>query len=238
VDWTPTERTQLSVTSEQRFFGNSHSISFEHRTPRTVWKYTDSRDLSTGFDQLRLGSRGTAYDLYFTQFASIEPDPVARAALVSNFLRSNGIAPNTVVLGGSIASAALVQRRQDLSFAWAGLRDTLTVLASRSRGERADRVVVVTDDFANGNIVRQRGVSVDLAHRLTPQASLKLTTSVQNSSGTADTRSSMLRSLLIGWSGRIGAHTIASLSGRHSSGGGSSKAYTESAMIATLSLQF
>ena len=238
VEWTPTERTRLSATSEQRFFGNSHSISFEHRTPRTVWKYTDSRDLSTGFDQLRLGSLGTAYDLYFAQFASLEPDPVARAALVDKFLQSNGIAPNTVVLGGSMASTALVQRRQDLSFAWAGLRDTLTILISQARGERADGTVLVADDFANGNIVRQRGFSLVLAHRMTPQSSLNVTASLQNSSGSADTRTSKLRSVLLGWTGRLGPRTSVSLSGRHSRGDSAAESYVESAVIATLSLQF
>jgi uncharacterized protein (PEP-CTERM system associated) len=238
VDWSPTDRTRLSATREQRFFGNSHLISFEHRTPRTVWRYSDSRDLTTGFEQLRLGSLGTVYDLYFAQYASLVPDPVLRATFVNALLRSRGIAPNTVVLGGSLASAALVQRSQDLSFAWIGLRDTLTVMLSQGRGERADRVVVVTDDFANGNIVRQRGFSLGLAHRLTPQSSLNVTASLQTSTGSVDTRSSKLRSLLVGWTARLGVHTSASLSGRHTRGNSLSEPYTESAVIATVSLQF
>jgi uncharacterized protein (PEP-CTERM system associated) len=238
VDWAPTERTKLSATREQRFFGNSHAISFEHRTPRTVTKYTDSRELSTGLDQFRPGSLGTVYDLLFTQFASQVPDPTARAALVNTFLRNNGIAPNTVVLGGTSASATLVQRRQDLSFAWIGLRDTLTLVLSQSQGERAQQSLSAIDDFANGNQVRQRGVSLLLAHRLTPQSSLNVAASLQNTSGTTDTRTSKLRTLLIGWSGRLGPHTSAALSGRHSTGNSTSEAYTESAVVATVTLQF
>ncbi|MEO5698272.1 MAG: TIGR03016 family PEP-CTERM system-associated outer membrane protein, partial [Burkholderiaceae bacterium] len=238
-DWTPTERTRISAIREQRFFGNSHAFTLEHRTPRTVWKFTDSRDLASGFNQLRLGSLGTAYDLFYTQFASIEPDPVARAVLVNAFLQSNGIAPNTVVLGGSLASATLVQRRQELSFGWSGLRDTLTISIAQSEGDRAEQVVIVNDDFANGNRVRQRGVSVSLAHRLTPVSALNVTATVQTSSGTVDARSSRLRTLTIGWSGEVSARTRLSLSGRHSRSDGSpDNRYDESALIGTLDMRF
>ncbi len=239
VDWTPTERTRLSATRTQRFFGNSHSYSVVHRTPRTVWTYTDSRDLTTGFGQLRLSRLGTAYDLFFAQFASIEPDPVARAVLVNTFLRNNNIPANTVVLGGTLASATLVQRIQALSFAWSGLRDTLTVSLSQGQSQRADQVVVVSDDFANGNQVRQRGLSVGWAHRLTPSSTLNAMVSAQTSRGSVDGRSSRLETVLVTWAERLGDRTAVTVSGRHSRGDTSGQeGYTESALIATLSRQF
>jgi uncharacterized protein (PEP-CTERM system associated) len=174
----------------------------------------------------------------FAQTASLVPDPALRAIFVSAYLRSRGIAPDTVVLGGSLASAALVQRSQDFSFAWLGLRDTLIVSMSQGRGERADPVVVVTDDFAGGNVLRQRGLSVSLAHRLTPQSSLNVTASLQNSTSSIDTRSSKLRTLLVGWTSIVSPGTTASLTGRHTRGSTFSDPYTESAVIAAVSLQF
>ena len=239
LDWTPNERTSLSVTRTRRFFGDSHSYSFAYRTPRTAWNYTDSRDLTSGFGQLRLTRLGTTYDLLFAQFASIEPDPVKRAVLVNLFLQNNNIAPDTVVLGGSLASATLVQRAQTLSFAWLGLRDTLTVALSRSEGERADRVVVVSDDVANGNQVRQRGLSIGWAHRLTPTSTLNATLAVQSSSGSVSGQSSHLKTGLVTWAERLGDRTSVTLSARHSRGDSSgNEGYNESALIATLSRQF
>jgi uncharacterized protein (PEP-CTERM system associated) len=238
-DWTPNERTSLSVSRTRRFFGDSHTYSFAYRTPRTVWNYTDNRDLTSGFGQLQLTRLGTTYDLLFAQFASIEPDPVARAVLVTTFLQQNNISPNTVVLGGSLASASLVQRVQSLSFAWLGLRDTLTVALSKSDGQRADRVVVVSDDFANGNQVRQRGLSVGWAHRLTPSSTLNANLSVQNSSGSVNGLSSRFTTGLLTWAERLGGHTSVTLSARHSRGDSSGdEGYNESALIATLSKQF
>jgi uncharacterized protein (PEP-CTERM system associated) len=107
IDWSPTERTRLSGQYEKRFFGSSHSLIFEHRTPRTAWKLRDVEDIVTNFGQPVAGQAGTAYNLFFTQFASVQPDPVLRGALVDEFLRVRGIAPTQQLFSGSLATAPL-----------------------------------------------------------------------------------------------------------------------------------
>ncbi len=72
VEWNPSERTSLSASAEKRFFGTAHSLRFAHRTPNTAWTVSDSRDISTNSTQGN-ASFGSAYDLFFRQFASIEP---------------------------------------------------------------------------------------------------------------------------------------------------------------------
>lgn len=238
LDWTPTERTRLSMQSEQRTFGNSHAIVFEHRTPRTVWTYSDTRDVTTGFGQSASGSQGTVYDLLFTQFASLQPDPALREKLVTDFLQTNGIQPTAQVFTGSQASAVTLQRQQQLSFAWLGIRDTLTFVAIQSEARRIDTVSAVVDDFANGNRVRLRGFSLALAHRLTPQSALNLVASVDRTSGSTTTQATRLRTISLGWTGRLGAHSNASLIARHSRFDGTSEPYSESALAATVSLWF
>ena len=238
LDWKPTERTRISVQREQRFFGNSHTYDLEHRTPRTVWSYRDTRDISTGFGQPTAGSLGTAYDLFFAQFASRQPDPALRATLVNNFLQANGIAPTTQVFGGSLASAVMLQRRQELSFALLGIRDTVTFMASRSDARRLDSIVSVADDFSNGNNVRQRGYSVNLAHRLTPLSALNLIASMDRTSGSTAAQSTRLRSISLAWSGRLGPHSSGSLGARHSVFDSATNPYKETAATAALSLQF
>lgn len=238
VDWTPTERTRLTVQREQRFFGKSHAFVFEHRMSRSVWRFSDTRDVSTGFGQSAPGSLGTAYDLFFTQFASLQPDPALRARLVDDFLQANGIPPSTKVFTGSQASAATLQRQQTLSFALLGIRDTLTFSASQREGRRLDTVVVAADDFANGNLVRQRGFSLGLAHRLTPQSALNLVASMDRTNGSTTAQATRLRSISLGWTGRLGPRSNASLTARHAKFDGSTEPYSESALSAALILQF
>ena len=238
IDWTPTERTKVSASGERRFFGNSHSFVFEHRTPRSVWRISDSRDISTGFNQPALGSQGTIYDLLFAQFASLQPDPVLRAQLVNDFLRAAGIPPSAVLPTGSLTSAVTLQRQQELSFALLGLRDTVTFAASQSEARRLDSVVAVSDDFANSNQVRQRALSVNWAHRLTPQSALNLLASLARTSGTVGSQSTSLRTIALNWTSSVGPRSNLVLGARHAVFDGATRSYTESAVTASLGIRF
>lgn len=238
IEWEPTERTQLAGKIEKRFFGNYHSLSFAHRTPRTVWRYTDTQDVTTGFGQPVPGSQGTAFDLFFAQFASIQPDPVQRAALVNEFLRINGIVPTAQIFTGSLASAPTRERRQELSFALLGIRDTVTFGASQTQGLRLDNTTPIADDFANNNLVKQRGFGIGVSHRLTPTAALNLLSSIDRTSGSVTSQSTTLRSLSLYWTDRLGPHGSLSLGARHSSFSSATQPYDENALTAAVSLRF
>lgn len=54
VSWFPTDRTRLSASRAHRSFGETHSAVFEHKTALTVWKFTDSRDISAAPSQANL----------------------------------------------------------------------------------------------------------------------------------------------------------------------------------------
>jgi len=238
IDWYPTERTKLSGQYEKRFFGSSHSLIFEHRTPRTAWRFSDIEDIVTGFGQPVAGQAGTAYNLFFSQFASIQPDPVLRAALVDEFLRVNGIDPTTQLFPGSLAQAPTRQRRQELSFALLGIRDTITFAASQTRGVRVDPLSTAVDDFANNNLVRQRGLSVTMGHLVTPTAGLNLVVSVDRTSGSTDAQSTTLRTARLHWTDQFGPRGGYSLGIHHSSFSSPLNPYTETGAIATLALRF
>jgi uncharacterized protein (PEP-CTERM system associated) len=237
VDWRPSERTTASASIERRFFGNSHSVVLEHRSPRSVWSFRDTRGVTTGFAQPTLGSRGTAFDLLLAHFASLQPDPALRAHLVDNFLQANGIPPTAVLFTGSLTSAVTLERRQELSFAMLGIRDTLMLAASQSEARRLDTVVAVSDDFANANNVRQRGLQLDWAHRLTSRSALNVLASLVKTTGTANVASTNLRTFALNWTSQVGARTNLSLGGRHISSSSSISPYTESALTATLSFR-
>ena len=80
--WTPSPVTRVSAQYDERAFGKTYSLAIEYRTPLTVWQLTDSRSLTTSGNQLQAGSRGSMFDLFYAQFASIEPDPLRRIDLV------------------------------------------------------------------------------------------------------------------------------------------------------------
>lgn len=237
MDWSPSTLTKLSASGERHSFGNTHMLSFEHRTARTAWKISDSRGLLDTPGTTNFGVSGSIYDLFFNQFASREPNPVARAQLVDSFLQANGLSPNAVAVNGFLSSAVSLEHRTDLSFALLGVRDTVTFIATRSESSRLDGLSTAVDDLSNSSLVRQRGFSVNYVHRLTPNYSLGLVASQQNTSGVLSVQDSKLRLLNFSVTGRVGKQTTASVGLRRIVFSGA-EPYTETAVVGTLIAQF
>ncbi|MDP2370765.1 TIGR03016 family PEP-CTERM system-associated outer membrane protein [Rhodoferax sp.] len=238
VNWSPAPTTTLSANASNQSFGQGHSLSFEHRTPRTVWRVSDFRGVATTPGQLISTSVGSIYDLYFSQFASTEPDPIKRAQLVTNFLQTNGLNPNTPVIAGYLTSAVLLQRRQDASFALLGVRGTLTFLASRSNNRRLDTLSGAADDLLNSSAITQQGFSVSYAHRLTPDTGLNAIASQQRTQGSATQPETSLRTLSLNVTSRVGRQSTASFGARRSAFDSPTVPYTESALTGSLTVQF
>lgn len=239
INWVPSETTKLSASRQNRSYGSSHNISFEHRTPRTAWRFNDSRDVSATPSQTGLASRGSIYDLLFSQLASSEPDPVLRAALVNDKLRVDGLNPNATVVSSFLTSALSLQRRQDLSFVLLGVRDTVTFNVNRSEGYRLDTTVGgITDDLSNFAAVRQRGLSVSYAHRLTPDTSMNVVASTQKASDSQGLQSTSTKGVNVSVTTRVGTQSTAILGVRRVVFESATAPYTESAVSGTLNVQF
>lgn len=239
VRWSPSERTRLSASRDYLSFGEGHNVSFDHRTGRTAWRFSDIKEVSTTPTQTGITNQGLNYDILYSQFASIEPDPVLRAQLVNAFLQANGINPNATATRGFLTSAVTLTRRQDLLFALLGVRDTITFIATRNESRRLDTLSTSVDDLTTSSVVRQRGFSVNYSHRLTPNYALSVLASQQNTSGSSSLQDTTLRSVNVNVTGRVGRKSFGSVGARHtiaSTGGAGS--YVENAVFANLNVQF
>ena len=238
MNWTPTERTKFSAQANHRFFGNGHNLSFEHRFAKSIWRISDSKDVSTNTGQPGAASLGTNYDLFYSLFASQVPDAAQRAIYTSNFLQQRGINPSAVAVGGFLSSAASLIRRQEVSYALSGVRDTVTLSATRSETRRLGQPADAQGDLANSNLVVQHGISLGLSHRLTPTSAANLTFSQQNTSGALVNQVSTLRSVLANWSATLGARTTVMLGARYVSYNATLNSYHEKAIYSSLTRLF
>lgn len=232
--WLPGPRTTLRFDSDRRFFGRSHSLQFSHRMARTVLTLSDTRNLNTS------GVAGRAevslYDMLYA--LSREPDPVKRDLEVRSLLQQQGLDPNqTVVVGGFLTSAATVERRQQASVTYQGLRFTVNLSAFVGNTSRASSSSTADDDLSAGD-VRQSGFTSTLSYRLTPSDNLAVSIQQQRTAGSGGREGNDLTSLLATWSSTLGRYTSGSLALRHSVSGGQANAYTENALIGSLQIRF
>jgi uncharacterized protein (PEP-CTERM system associated) len=238
LNWSPSENLKLSANRLNRSFGETHSFSVEARSARTSWRFSDSTDVTATPSQNGASQLGVNYDLYFAQFATVEPDPVKRAVLVNAYLQVNGISPVANVVSGFLTSAVSLQRRQDFFMALLGMRDTITFLVSRSSSARLDTLAASADDLSNSNTITQTGLSVNYSHRLTPDASLTVLASSQQSGDALGIQDTTTKTVNVSVSSKLGKKTAATLSARRVVFESKVNPYSESAITGTVNVQF
>jgi uncharacterized protein (PEP-CTERM system associated) len=214
-EWTPTERTQVAAVWERRFFGDGHSVSLQHRTARSAWRFTDRKEESILPNQLAFAGAGTAFDLLFDALAASIPNPVDRAREVERLLLQSGIPRDLALRFGFLTNRSYVERVRDASVALLGVNNTVTFSAHVSErlaiGAGSGRV----DDFVLSPDIEQRGVSASWSRRISELSSLNVLASHIRSSGAAgtvaDSKHSMVRVLL---SHRLGPRTHGTVGAR------------------------
>jgi uncharacterized protein (PEP-CTERM system associated) len=232
LSWAPSERTRLFMEQEKRFFGNAHNISFTHRMSRLVLRYTDSRNLSYGLGQ---SLQGTWYDLISQQYTSVTNE-AERNTLVQQWLATHNVNGNSEAVQSFLSAAVTVQRVQQLSFAWEGLRDTLAFSLQQTSGRREDSAVVVDDVFSRNRDINLRGMQLTLSHRLTPLSTLTLGYNQRRTGGSQE--SITVRTSTLQWSTQLGPRTTFSLLGRRARSASSAQPYKESAAVGTFGMTF
>lgn len=238
ADWA-VARTKLSALLEQRFFGRAHTLSFEHRSPRTAWRISDTKNVNVSPEQFGRATLGSLYDLLFFQFESIEPDPVRRALLVESFLLANGLNGQTPIEIGFSSSGARLQRRQDVSFTLIGLRETLSLVATQSRSSSLfNSSTTGQDDLSVSSFVRQQTYSLSYTRRLQPGTSLNVLVSRLRSLGSEALQSTTLKSYSISLSTEVGQQTSASIGLRRAEFDSPTAPYTEHSIRGGLTVRF
>ena len=251
-DWTPGERTRLSVFKEKRFFGDGHRINFNHRFPLSSVTFSDTKDVTVLPNQFSTVGMGTVFDLFFqicSQQLANDPTLSANptlldieAARCANTLAGlAGASPNMQLTSSFLSSRATVQRRQQLAFAIQGARNVLTVMFNRNESQTIMASNAVADDYLLNNIneIKQTGYSINLGHKLTPESSLNILATRQNSVGSGSTSikttTTMYQANLIS---KLGPKTTGSVGLRRMEFDSSANPYTENALIGSISVVF
>jgi uncharacterized protein (PEP-CTERM system associated) len=245
VDWFPTERTNVSLSTEDRFYGRSHGVRVSHRFARALVSYTDTRGLSGG-DRLdpRVRLQFETYQQTLAQCSAL-PRPEDQATCIVRALQQaygefgNGIAG---VLGTSLSN----QRAQNLSFFHPWIRTTLSLTVSRTESNSLTGITSVLGDLNLTDRVVRYGWSAGLTHRLTRETSLALGASRQvtadarrtTGSGGGVLAGNEQRQFTASLSTTLGPRTTGSVSLRHVVSDGGASPYHESALIARLDLRF
>ena len=246
-DWTPTERTKISIFKDRRFFGDGHRFNITHRFSRSSISYSDTKDVSVLPNQFASVGMGTYFDIFFqtcTQaLADTFPDPEQldqECTTRTNLLLTQlNIPTNAQAVNSFLTSRATLQRRQQLAFAIQGARNTLTLLLNRNEMQSLFAANGLPDDFNLNTDIRQRGISINLSHRLTGLTNLNVLASRQESVSTSGSALKLTTTIYqANLTSSLGPKTTGGLSIRRTESDSTINPYTENALIGTLSVNF
>ncbi len=233
IDWYPTERTAISATAEDRFFGRGYDVSFNHRMARSVWFMGASRDTSSVARDLGSAlvfDQGCFELVSGPDYRPDITDPVERERLLLDCLSIRPLQTNSAYVDRSVRGG----------FSLLGVRNTLSFSATRSdRSNLSEQSgLLPDDDFRDTDKIRTTSATVSWSHRLTGTSLLiaSLTRSRSESLDEADLDTRRLTGS-VSLSRVLGPRTQASLRYRHQKAEGSN-AYTENAVTAVLAIRF
>ncbi len=235
--WTPEEWTSLVGERDQRLFGPSYSLLFNHRMPMSALDIALTRDLTSTPTVLFTGMGTTLAQL----LANSLPAPPAgtadnRLAAATSLL---GASANLVPTIGFLTNQIVLQRRLQASYALIGSTNMLTLSAFRSDTQAAAPGFSTVTDITNLGQIVQTGQTVNWSHTISGLTSLMTSYAhVRSTSDGSAAQTSLQNILSLNLSTQLSPKTSASFGLRHVSFAGSPTDYRENAVFTTLIFLF
>jgi uncharacterized protein (PEP-CTERM system associated) len=236
--WQPTPRTRVLINGDHRLLGDLHTLSLEHRFARAVVRLSDSRTVNQA-GVVGAASGQTNYDLFFAQFATVEPDPLERDRLVRQRLAELGLAPDALVANGFLSSQPSVSRTRLLGVTYQQPRTLWTLNLTQTRTSRLFAGGLGSEDLGNSAFVNSRAAQASWTYRLTPGSAVRAQASWQRNAGeNAALQRNELRTVVLGWAQRPNRDTQVALGLRHSEFESPTRPFVENALVLNVEQRF
>jgi uncharacterized protein (PEP-CTERM system associated) len=176
LDWNPGPRTHFQFELEHRYFGQSGTLQFDHRTPFLALAVVLRRqpvDAGSSF-----GTPGQGGDLRSALNAILTtryPDPGIRAGVVDGMVSSSGLSPETTGAVNIIGDYPQLQTVAQVGLTLLGTLNTLKLTAysmtTRALTRDGEPLPAPSTTLAD---TRQRGGTLQFERRVGPQLSAAL----------------------------------------------------------------
>ncbi len=166
--WLPNERTDISASAGQRFFGDTYAAQVNHRTRSTTWSASYNEDITTFNQQAQLG----------TTFGTSVIDTLPVSGLPNTFLSAD----NLLSTNNFLTNRLFLQRRLQASVTVNGARNTVSLRVfnmSRKAFSPADLDIDLLgiENVLLLNNTRQTGGNVSWSYRFSPRTSVNMNAS-------------------------------------------------------------
>ncbi len=179
--WAPTNRTTLSASRGERYFGKTYSLAFDHRTRRTTWHAAYAQDVTTTASQFTFPYGVSTFDYLYNRadWEALFPDPSQRATMVTLAILMNGWPLVLTDQSTVLTSQVYLNKRFDASVGYRTAKTvtTLSLLDVQRESQESGNVssaLYPTDIFAATNSTKQRGAQLMWLWTMNPRLSASI----------------------------------------------------------------
>lgn len=243
--WAPAERTSITASAGERFYGATYALKATHRTRMTAWSMGYREDITTTRDQFLLPATIDTADFLSQLWTSSIPDPVQRQQIVDAFIRD---AKLPVSLSDSInyfTDRVFLQKRLQASAAINGVKNTIVLsmfntLREAQTAQEMDSALLGTTNLALNNETRQTGANLLWNWRMTPLTSTNMNIGYTKTSSLSTDREDNTKSIRFGLTRKFQPKLNGSLDYRHIQRDSNLSAgdYRENAITASMHMSF
>lgn len=245
IDWTPSSRTQVSMGAFDRYFGRTGYFRGVYRSGQSVFNVNFSKDILTStndgllyYNPLDSTTIGTGSTLGYS-------NPLTNTQLVTALLGPQGIvtllygAPSDVYIYDTRLTAGLTVASRRTTIAASGFVSERTFSTSRPLTLVDPRLGVLTTTTQQATELRQRGLSLNVTHRVNNSETLSGYLLHSRTQFQTAVPTSIQMTTLGGTYGiRLNNKSVASITLRHTTGRNNGSDFSENAIIGTFDTRF
>jgi len=134
LNWTPSERTNVSVSAGHRYFGATYALTASYRARMSVFSAGYNDDVTTTRNQFLLPVTTSTSAFLNQLWQTSIPDATVRQQLVDSFIRSTGLPSSLSQSINTFTNQIFLQKNAQASIATTGSKNTvLLTLYNTSR---------------------------------------------------------------------------------------------------------
>lgn len=243
--WSPTNRTSVTATIGERFFGRTHSFMASHRTRNTVWSINYNQDITSTRSQFLIPATINTASFLDHLWSSSIPDPVVRQEIIDAFIRMTGLPSSLADNINYLTNRVFLQKQLQASVALNSAKSTLVLSGFSTRREAQtaqalDSLLLGSSNLSLNDSTKGLGANAVWSWRLSPRTNFNARVGYTRNRSLATGVTSNYRTLGLGLTKQFRPKVNGSIDLRHNQADSnqSGSNYRESAITAKLHMTF